>query len=229
MVIIGDIHGDLGVIYSLIEKLPENSNIIQLGDFGVGFSDINYSDKLYKLNYRLKQKKINVYVCRGNHDDPSYFKGQYVDDYNLKLIPDYSLINIEGKNVLFVGGGISLDRSYRAEGRSYWKEEKVVSNLEVLKNIESVDVVVSHIAPSFCHPSTWNDFVKRWVSVDPSLSIELKEERKILDDVFYFLREERKFKIKNWFYGHFHMTKFFETHNKTKFKVLNVCEILDFH
>lgn len=225
MVLIGDTHGDLKFLIDLIKLYPKQTNFIQLGDFGVGFPRMNFDESLRHLDDVLHAYQSNMYVVRGNHDDPSYFEGQHMHR-NLKFVPDYRVVRIEGKQILFIGGGISLDRTQRLVGTSFWVGEKVKFNEEKLNKIEKVDYIVSHIAPSFCHPVRINDFVRTWIKYDPSLENELKTERKIMNMVFDYLTNTKGLKIQKWFYGHYHQSRLVQTKFGTQFKLLNVCEII---
>ena len=136
---LGDIHGDFYCIERFCRKNKEKKkiNLIQVGDFGAGF-DFNipgqFMIKMDSLNGILAEYNITLYVLRGNHDDPQYFTGTYENFWsNIKLMPDYSVVEIEGKRVLMVGGAISIDRLGRAEGKSWWSDEVFVLDEEKLK------------------------------------------------------------------------------------------------
>ena len=114
MIFVGDLHGNWGHLkWAIKQKQLKDENIIQVGDFGVGFSSYEHDmEKLQQLNDFLKEKNITLYVWRGNHDNPYFFDGT-VNMTNLKLLPDYTLTIIEGKGVLGVGGATSIDRRPR--------------------------------------------------------------------------------------------------------------------
>ena len=224
-IVIGDVHGDLKFLIDLVKIYPKQTNFVQLGDFGVGFPRINFDESLKYLDDNLHAMQSNMYVVRGNHDDPSYFEGQHMHR-NLKFVPDYKVIRIEGRQVLFVGGGISLDRTQRTPGVSWWIGEKAKFNEEKLSKVEKVDVIVSHTAPHFCHPVRINDFVRTWISYDPSLGHEMPQERQIMTMVYDYLTKDKGLKIPKWFYGHFHQNRLIQVKYGTQFKLLNVCEIV---
>ena len=87
--------------------------MIQVGDFGAGFRKDFLDDMLY-LNDVLNEYNVTLYVIRGNHDDPKFFNGNH-NWGNLKLLKDYTVLDLEGKKILLIGGAISIDRGNRIE------------------------------------------------------------------------------------------------------------------
>ena len=137
MIFLGDIHGNCAWLRYVIENNQSayrNQTIIQVGDFGVGFTtEYNDNKTLEDLDKFLSKFNIIMYVLKGNHDNPLYFKGNHIFN-NLKLMPDYSVIEVEGSKILLVGGALSIDRSDRlkymqiaaSQGisrESYWFDE----------------------------------------------------------------------------------------------------------
>jgi len=129
---LGDVHGQFDYLNWKIKDNPDvfnNSSIIQVGDFGIGFKYNESSEKisLKKLNDTCVKHNIHIYAIRGNHDNPSYFNQNHDPVYsNIHLVPDYSVLTIDGKNILCIGGAISIDRVYRIEGIDYWKDENFI-------------------------------------------------------------------------------------------------------
>ena len=85
MIFIGDIHGNFRKFLSdLKDKSYQNTTMIQVGDFGVGFRLL---DKEYSLidpiNTYLKQNNNILYVFRGNHDNPDYFENPKFEFSNI--------------------------------------------------------------------------------------------------------------------------------------------------
>lgn len=216
MICLGDLHGNFQhLIYTLSKGSLDNTNVIQVGDFGIGFltaeKDIH---NLHIINEALKIHNCKLYILRGNHDDPSYFKGDLKNNLNdelsnIVLIEDYEVHEIEGENVFFVGGGISIDRKVRTLNKSYWKDEAVKLNGKKMNEIKKkykgkkIDIIITHSAPMWCNPKGINDpIVRDWCSNDLELSKDLIEEREDLATIFDEMNEEFKFKFH--IYGHFH-------------------------
>lgn len=214
MVILGDLHSNIAhLIYTLSRGILDNNSIIQVGDFGVGF--IGYDRDLHNLKIldeALGIHKVKLYIVRGNHDDPSYFKGDRKNELNeilknIIFVEDYEIHTIENKKVLFIGGAISIDRKMRVEGKSYWKDEGITVNnnkiKEIIKQEESIDILITHSAPDFCDPIGYtSSLVRMYKQNDSELIEDLREERQNLSKIFDELDEICKFKYH--FYGHFH-------------------------
>ena len=214
MIFLGDLHGNIKhIFYTLNRGLLDNKNIIQVGDFGIGFqSQAHEMHNLQLLDKALKLHNAKLWIMRGNHDDPDYFRGDLKKEINSKLenivfVEDYEVHEIEQKNVIFVGGGISIDRTGRTQNVSYWKDEIVVYDAtkikHVIDNYENIDVIVTHSAPMWNYPVGVNSqIVRDWSSLDEELMDDLIDERENLSNIFDEL--DNKFKFKCHVYGHYH-------------------------
>jgi len=111
-----DWHGEWNKVIREIKRLElSDCTIIQVGDFGIGFEKPEKELRTMQyLNATLESNNIKLYAIRGNHDDPAYFDGTYKVG-NIELLADYTILNIEGKSILCVGGAISVDRSPNPE------------------------------------------------------------------------------------------------------------------
>ena len=201
--ILGDIHGDFQKLYMKAMAVTDTT-IIQVGDFGAGFKKRErFDEDMYDINKRLVKNNNQLLVIRGNHDDPAYFDGTY-NFSNIEFLKDYTVRNIEGRNYLFVGGAISIDRIIRKSGVEYWPDEKFVLDLDKINAIdENIDVVIAHSSPSFCQPVHFNELVWWYVAQDPSLHNELLQERKDFEEMYNALKENGH-TLEYWFNGHFH-------------------------
>lgn len=209
----GDIHGELNYLVNVILKAQNKiseSDIIICGDFGVGFGGPNSLDVLYdKVKKTLEENDLNIYAIRGNHDDPAYFDGTHTYD-RLKLLKDHEVVEICGKKIYPIGGGISVDIDFpdAIKGRSrreynnylislgsskrvWWPDEEISKKTSDLPI--KVDVIVSHEAP---------------LSFDPPLiresQVQYETYKKILDDRNYLDFVLREVRSSWWFYGHYH-------------------------
>lgn len=223
--VLGDVHGVFDVISRWMSKYDiRDASVIQVGDFGVGFED-DEEDRLYKLNKKLHDRNVVLYVIRGNHDDPSrfYSDGKIfdADTSNIFLLQDYSLLALDGIKILLVGGAISIDRKGRTTGISYWPDELFFLDVEKLKAFTNVDFVVTHTAPDFCKHVEWGRIVYDWADIDPGLHHELQQERRDLTQMYEILKKKNQ--IKKWYYGHFHDSGLTEM-DGTDFVLLNINE-----
>ena len=212
-----------------------NTIFIISGDNGIGFNDAKYYEKIFgDFNNILSYNNSYVMLVRGNHDNPSFFDGKKINFSNLKAIPDYSVITVNEKNILCVGGAISIDREWRKKQEErinefsinnkkslYWDNEAPVFDKDALLNvIESIkiDYVITHSAPSFVAPETPAG-VDEWSESDKDLLNDIKEERKVFDRIFETLRDNGM-KPMYWAYGHFHNYSSLEKRSDTIFRCL---------
>lgn len=212
---LGDIHGEFEILKQNIKNFDiKDCYIIQVGDYGIGFDSLeNDKQTLGHLNKFLRIRNIDMYVVRGNHDDPKFFNGDY-NLSNLKLLKDYTQLNINDINFLFIGGAISIDRRDRKRidnnrinsiKKCYWENEIFVIDEEKLKSFSNIDVLVCHNAPDFAVPNNNQGFpsiVMNYAKNDESLIQELILERKLITKAFDILSEKNN--IKHYIYGHFH-------------------------
>ncbi len=237
ILLIGDIHGNFNYLkYQITQKNITDCTIIQVGDFGIGFTNRdNDIETLKNLNDFLMGQNITMLAIRGNHDNPDFFNGDY-DLSNLKLLPDYTTMNVDDYNFLFIGGAISVDRTdrikenntnmkYGSRKRCYWEGEDIEYNPQITKNLKGIDIVVTHTAPDWCWPNNklgFGKFVEDWAKYDKNLIEDLRFERNQMTNIFLDLYENNQ--IKKHFYGHFHKSKL-ETHNGIDHHLLDINEI----
>jgi predicted phosphodiesterase len=202
VLVVGDLHGGFTRFKERIIKEDfRDCIIIQVGDYGIGFKR-KIGDEIElqsKLNEVLAERNIQLYVIRGNHDNPDYFNGDWRITClsNIEFLPDYTVKTINGKKFLFVGGGISIDRKYRVEGVDYWPDERFY--LDESKVVEC-DVLITHSAPSWLGPNR-KDGIATWCVNDKTLWEECVMERKLHDKLFDLAKPKKSF------HGHFHRTE----------------------
>jgi len=180
------------------------ADIIHVGDLGFGFSskDSDYN-RISQISKAAKHRDINLYLLRGNHDDP-HFWNQPKESSNLFFVSDYSeAIFPNGKTVLMVGGSISIDRFCRKLNVSYWEDEGTI-----YKKVDKVhDMLIAHDAPSYFNNSTesLSTFMirgdKALFDIDPTLKRDLINQREIIDKIVVESR------AKYIWSGHYHNSK----------------------
>ena len=226
VITLGDIHKNLSCIYKFIKRFSiYNTVIIQVGDAGYGFTN----KELIELNNYLVKTKNYLALCRGNHCNPHnhFFTSsrEYSEAFsNLEFVEDYKKLTINNLNYLFIGGATSIDRKKREKDVSYWDTEKIIYNIDFSNKSQdnlntlihwkdTIDVVISHTAPTNFSPQVLNPGCYHYIEKDPSLTKELEIERKYLQDIFDYIR------VKYWVHGHFHIT------NRYKVKDTNVISL----
>lgn len=243
--IFGDTHGNHQlIIYRIKSRKIKDTTIFHVGDFGVGFKILVSDDEseLLSLNKFLRSKNCHMYVIRGNHDNPEFFKGGY-EYSNLHLVPDYTVVEVNGENILMVGGAISVDRrqrkvnmlrmsTYGMVQETYWYDEGFVLDEDKLVGLENISYIITHSSPDFAYPindqsnikNSHGDFVEQFAAYDDSLKDDLNKERNGLTDLWKQIRVKNN--IKAWFYGHFHTSNISEI-NGTVFRLLDVGELVE--
>ena len=215
---IGDHHGDWKQLFWFVNRAKlESCYLISVGDSGIGFRPKNEQiENINELNKKFKKLDIIFMSIRGNHDDPSYFQG---DDRicldNFKLIEDYSVYEHNSKQIQFIGGATSIDRSMRREGVSYWSGESL--NFQKGR-LQKVDTLVTHTAPSWCFPQGFNEMVYSWAREDAYLLEELIDERAVMDEILKACDPSLHL------YGHFH-DSWNEKINNCNHRLLNINEL----
>jgi len=208
MIYIGDCHGNFNKLKEQILKKVENENLILLGDVGLGFGKFNLKAfgfdaikglmlDFVNLNATLYGSNNHLYLLRGNHDDPGVWK-IFNDSFDyITFVNDYDVLTIEDKKILFVGGGISIDRSIRTENVNWWKGENIP---KIPKNIVTdVDILATHVPlrSTFATPAP-TELLDYYVQRDPELLKDIEKEEKILKKL------DEKINKKWWVSAHFH-------------------------
>lgn len=171
IVVIGDIHGEFWALDALLDRIPANAKVIQLGDFGI---------------WPRKRPEWNgvrpVYFIDGNHDHipslPIRASAPVEVWPNAFYVPRGVVLELDSKRILFCGGSKSLDRAWREKDSEWhgWFEDEQLSDDDVERALTNanggVDFMVTHTPPdsvirrnfhpnglrSFGHdPATWVD------------------------------------------------------------------------
>lgn len=175
--LIGDIHGNFKFLKSKVTELVKEHGeipIIQVGDFGFWPG----------LREQYTPPPSSVLFIDGNHDDcealiglPPFEWEKPVELWpNAIYVPRATVLVVDGKNVLFMGGAKSVDRQYRRKriGVNSWTEEEVIRSRDYLQASlntaeKKIDLMVTHTPPqwmvdkyfgpplSFGHSPDWKD------------------------------------------------------------------------
>ena len=203
--LIGDIHGGFHVIKSNIARgYLNDSTLIQLGDFGLGFNGEEFRE-MSSLNKVLAENNVHLIALRGNHDCPDCWENNFIRTLfnetfsNIELVPNGKYLEINGKTAICINGGVSIDRKHRKENVSYWKGEEVnIDLLQKYKLTERVDIVLSHSCPQDYFYLDGLPNLEKWHNNDTDLQLSLNNERAAMKRTFDLCKPE------SWFFGHFH-------------------------
>jgi predicted phosphodiesterase len=238
---LGDIHGSFSVLHQYIDLYGvKDAHIVQVGDFGVGFSTFEKEKRMLEM-YHQKLVKNNVFVwaIRGNHDYKPYFDNDPFGFTNIKLVPDYTVLNLCDKNILCIGGAVSVDRMLRMtknqkegihdgnELKSWWPDEVFNLDVDKLSSYRDIDIVVTHSSPDYCpidNTFGFGPFVEGIIKEtgDTELKNDLLVERNQLTRAFQILNENNN--ITHAYYGHFHRSDVINMYGVTH-RLLNVSEL----
>jgi hypothetical protein len=161
VMVLGDVHGDLGWIKSLLERAHQLGvdTVLSVGDWGIGpFRGDTPGTRFAQKCERIAAKnRVTVYVVPGNHENY---------DTTAKLLPraDGWLVLTEhvlvaprghrwswGGGVQFgaLGGAFSVDYRHRTPGGDWWPASEEVQPVDVERLGSGVlDILVSHDAPT---------------------------------------------------------------------------------
>ena len=203
--ITGDIHGSHDIeklntfLFPEQNSLTKNDYLIILGDFGLTWDESE--ERKYWLKW-LDDKNFTTLFIDGNHEgfDLLYqypvvnFLGGKTHQIRNSIyhLMRGEIFTIEGLKFFAFGGGISIDKAYRIEGRSWWPQEipnytEIENGFVNLENVNNtVDYVLTHAAPT-------------------NISMQIHSHHCEEDEVTRILDAfEEKINCKKWFFGHHH-------------------------
>lgn len=197
--ITGDVHGtyDFEKLYSLLKyQVTYEDTLIILGDAGICWNK-QQDEIVLKLFSAIP---ITVVFIDGNHENFDILKKFPIVEYRGAKTHQISkhiyhvlrgeIITLEKFTFLCIGGACSIDKAFRKDGVSWWKDEEItnedvnnaLNNLKKFNN--TVDCVLTHCVDSYT--------IKNFTSYKPDNST----------DMLIFIDEEVTYKF--WFYGHYH-------------------------
>lgn len=205
----GDTHGEIDIKKLNMKNFPEQKEmtkqdyVIIAGDFGCLWS--GGRDDTYWLDW-LENKNFTTLWIDGNHENFTLLNEYPVTEWNGGKIHQIrssifhlmrgQIFQIEGKSFFTFGGAYSIDKHYRRENVSWWKEEipsksEFDAAIETLyKHNMSVDYVITHTAP---------------ISIIEKLLIETEKISDPTASMLEFIAENLNFT--HWYFGHFHVDK----------------------
>ncbi len=195
--------------------------VLVLGDFGIPW-DYSREDDL-KLD-TLEELPATFLFVDGNHENYEMLESYPIESWNggmihrlrenvIHLMRGY-VFDLDGVKCFAFGGARSIDKMYRMEGITWWKEE-IPSKEEFMRAKENlakaagrVDLVFTHTAPrKFISP------YKDELGFDPSYRED--KTMKMLSAL------EADMKYQRWYFGHFHKD-FFDDERKARWMYRNI-------
>jgi hypothetical protein len=175
VLVAGDWHGNGDWAVNVIQRVPQLLSreqrrlILHLGDFGIwpGAEGTRYLGAVAAV---LRLVNAELWFVDGNHEDfgqLAHMDGRSMPDGRVAVRPNiYHLPRgyrwrWHGRRWLACGGGVSLDRAARVEGRDWWPQEEITSGQEAAVIAGGrAEVMVCHDCPSgvahkFARPPSW--------------------------------------------------------------------------
>lgn len=217
--ITGDTHGNYDKQKLNLHEFPESKHltkddyVIIAGDAAILWSSFSptcpnrISAKDRKLINWYNSRNFTTLFIDGNHENHSALNSLPVTIWNggkVHKISDsiYHLMRgqvytIDNKKFFTMGGADSIDKHFRTENISWWKDE-MPSNIEyeeAMKNLETNDMTVDYVITHCCGTSYLNDLFTAHFNADP------------LTQFFNRLEFNFGLQFKHWYFGHHHIDK----------------------
>lgn len=152
--IVGDVHGAISPFRRLLDVVDQDDLIIQVGDFGFCKELILDWEYIFQAGYPCP-----VYVIDGNHEDFGFLDANVTNRSaphlfceNLYYVPRGYVTEIQRKRIGFLGGGESVDKFWREEHVSWWRQERItdadVDTLVQNAGGQPLDVLITHVPPT---------------------------------------------------------------------------------
>lgn len=186
-------------------KLTKEDYVIIAGDFG-GVWDKYGSDYNKAALDKYDSFPWTTLWVDGNHENFDALKQYPVTTWNGGLVQHITdsvihlmrgqVFTIDGTKFFTMGGGNSIDKMFRTEGLSWWKDE-MPSQKEyetAIKNLEKHDMTVDYIITHCCGDKCLSKLMRS----------KYHDE---MNDWFDHLEDDFPLKYKHWYFGHYHLDK----------------------
>jgi len=210
----GDTHHDYDIEKLSIERWPEQEQLtlddflIQLGDFGVPWSNDRENPSDLRMFQWWASRPWTTLVIPGNHEnydrlalypEIEMFGGpvQRMAN-NVYILQRGYVYEVDGKKIFAMSGGFSIDKDWRTEFVSWWSQEMPTYQeiLDARKRLEEAGCDVDYVLTHTCSNITFEKLF---------LQIDLMPEKNKRNPLRHFLDwVEENVKFKEWHFGHFH-------------------------
>jgi predicted phosphodiesterase len=199
----GDVHGQMHTLKKCIDETNPDM-VIQTGDFGTWNYDgspINFGESIDTL-LPLEGNKTPIYFCDGNHEqydildvidkNPEYYKNRY----GIIHMKRGTILSVNNKNVLFIGGAESINKVntihgvdwFPQETPSYLEMDNCIQTVTINKNI---NMIITHAAPMEFN-------VGKFEETQRTTRMFLSEILDIVNQLHHNI---------TWYFGHYHENK----------------------
>ena len=207
--IMGDYHENSDLLTEILTSpamMSEPVSLIMLGDY-----DAHTAAQLSSFEDVLSRYDVHCYLMRGNHDNPNLWQDRGIADIfetsKFKLLEDVDVLKWRGKQMLAVGGAVSVDRTcIRYDEGLCWPETEGIAS-DVLYQVKKLmskgrgfDVLLTHTGLLKDVPVV-NPFTESYASTDPNLLADLQKERDTIT------RIQMLSGIEEHYFGHFHRNR----------------------
>ena len=215
----GDTHGEIDIQKISKKRWGDHDKckyLIILGDFGLIFNNVQTPTEKYWLDW-LEDKPFTTLFIDGNHENHPKLAELPTTNYcgatcgvvrdNILHIKRGEILDIGGTTFFCMGGAESVDKKWRTEHVSWWKEEipsgREMTNgyTNLLKYNNKVDYVLTHTVP------------QRAVIAFNTTPMSIPEFAKDPHDhtCAYLENIYETIEFKAWYAGHFHVDWDFHT------------------
>lgn len=179
-------------------EMSKNDYVIICGDFGGLWSGGKKEE--YWLALLDNRNFITLFVD-GNHENFSMLNAYPICQWNggkIHKIKDSvfhlmrgQIFTIDNCSFFTMGGGTSVDKIFRREGVSWWKEEQPSDSeyVEAITNLDKYNWKEDYVITHTCSRTIMKKYL-------------YDKENSNLNGFFDVL--EYKLKFKHWYFGHFH-------------------------
>lgn len=150
----GDWHANTGWARRAVAHAKDQGAqaMVHLGDYGWNYMNFFIRD----MESMLRKAGLSLYFVDGNHEDFTRLHSFPLQPDGLRKIsarvfhlPRGLRWSWGGVSFLACGGGVSVDRHRRVEGRSWWPEEQLSpADIQACQLAGQADVLISHDCPA---------------------------------------------------------------------------------
>lgn len=188
IIVTGDIHNEFGDLNALLNhKKPDL--VLCCGDFGF-WPNKPWAKDLSEIKLQGTEK---ILWCDGNHEDHWALRDREKDEMvpGVIYMPRGSTYTLpDGRVILFMGGADSIDKAWRTEGDTWFREELITQkDFENLPDCK-IDIIVSHTCPEELVPKLQLKYPHK----------EMEPSNKALTALWEMYNPPL------WFFGHWHQS-----------------------